>query len=374
MKSKIGPMDLRSVNTMLYELTCLHRWSDVLVVPGKYTEIAKQAFNCMIAFIWSQEAIHEGHSIDFTIFPKVAISRGFVKSFQCDIPETNFDRIFHLGNVSKETFEEMIDSQISKITTESFRQHLIFDSNSLESRIYKGATKLATLLELQEIKNAISLKDYRKKQQQLLDIVSSYSDLPGFKKMISPNYMELFRDFSQLRNRIRWAKHPSIVKCNVLGHLFDTAVFAYLMSLEVNPKNKSLAVKYFFMGIFHDFPEKWTGDMPSPIKDSINGLRTATEEFEKEVMEKYVYARLPAYQKRALKGIMLEDEINASFKKFFKKSDNYSAFIECWRELDSGSHHKYYFDVIESDYRDKEKLPYNFRLLTEELYDILLYR
>ena len=92
MKQKFLADDLQSINSMLYELTCLRRWSEVLVDAGKYTQLAKQAFNCMIAYVWSVEASHDGAKIDFSIYPKVAISRGFVKSYQCDIPEYNFQR------------------------------------------------------------------------------------------------------------------------------------------------------------------------------------------------------------------------------------------------------------------------------------------
>ena len=374
MKQKVLAKDLFSINSVLFELTCLRRWSEVLVEAGKYTELCKQALNSMIAYIWAIEATHEGYHIDFTLFPKISISRAYTKSYQCDIPEVNLDRIFHLGHVSKESFDEMIKSQISKVTSENFRQHLVFNPTSLEARIYRAATKLATLLELQEIQNGISKRAYSKKYNQLQADLKVFSDLPGYNQMVSHNYMEIFNDFSQLRNRIRWAKHPNIIKCSVLGHHFDTAVFAYLMSLELKPNDEKLATQYFFMGIFHDLPEKWTGDMPSPIKDAIPGLREATEDFENEVMETNVYSLLPDYQVEAIRSVMLEDKANVAMKKLVKKSDYFSAYVECWRELDSGSRHKYYVSVLENDYNNKEKLPQNFRFLTEELYGVLFYR
>ena len=359
MKQQITPMDLRSVNTMLYELTCLRRWSEVFVDPGKYTELAKQAFNSMIAYFWACEAVYEGISIDWTIFPKIAISRGFVKSYQCDIPEHNLERIFELGNVSKNDFSEKILEQIRALISEDFNDLLAFNPECIEARIYKAATKLGTIIELQEIQNGISKKEYTKKLKQLQHDFKSFSDLPGYEKMQSENYMEVFRDYSQLRNRIRWAKHPNIIKNSVLGHHFDVAVFSYLMYLEVNPT-------------YADNPSReaiaWTGDMPSPVKDSIPGLRHATEEFENEVMEENVYSLLPDYLVKNLRYVMLEDECNASYKAFSKISDYFGAYVECWRELDAGSRHSYYLDVMKRDFDKKEDLPQNFRLLTEELY------
>ena len=374
MQSIVNAKDLSSINKTLFELACLQRWSEIIVDPGKYSELAKQALNSMITYVWSVEALNEGESIDFTVYPKIIISRALTKCIQCDIPEINLDRIFQLGKVSREDFNKMIFDEYSKQLSENFFNQIKFDDNSIEARIFKASTKLATILELREIKNTISNKDFKKKEKQLMAELKVFSNLQGYEKVNSESYLEVFEDFSQLRNRIRWAKHPNIIKSNVLGHMFDVAIFAYIMSLEVNPDDENLATKYFFMGIFHDFPEKWTGDMPSPIKDSVAGLREATEAFENEVMKENVYSKLPIYQTNYIRDIMLEDEKNIALKKFLKKSDNFSAFIESWRELDSGSHHGYYKDVIVRVYESKEKLPEFFRLLTEKLYGDLFYR
>lgn len=369
MKTIINICDLLAVNKMLFELLCLRRWSEVTVTNGKFTEQSKQALNCMITYFWAHELEHIGHSIDYTKFPKLALFRGFTKTLQCDVSEQNLEIIFNLGNVSKANFTEMIWGEIEKNCSPQFFQHLQVDSNCLEARIYRAATKVSTLLELKEIRGLIAEKDYLLKEKQLHDILDEFSDLPCYEQIMSAPYQEIFRNFSKLRNRIRWAKHPNIVQCSVLGHMYDVAIMAYLMSLEVNPKDENLATKYFFMGIFHDFPEAWTGDMPSPIKDSIPGLRKATELFENMVMEENVYKHLPPYMAEAIRTVMLEDDENALYKTFLKKSDNFSAFVECWREIDAGSHHDYYENVVKNDYKKKETLPQNFRLWMEYLYE-----
>lgn len=361
--------DLLAVNNMLYELLCLRRWSEVTVTNGKFTEVAKQGLNCMITYFWATEIIHTGVEVDFTKFPKLALFRGFTKTMQCDVSESNLDIIFHLGNVSKSSFTEMIWSEVEQNTSKEFFQHLQVEPDCLEARIYRAATKVSTLLELKEIRGLIDEKDYFTKEQQLIAVLDEFSDLPCFDIIMSEAYQEIFRNFSKLRNRIRWAKHPNIVQCSVLGHMFDVACFSYLMSLEVKPSDELLATQYFFMGIFHDSPECWTGDMPSPIKDSIPGLRKATEEFENLVLEQNVYSHLPDHMADAVRGVMLEDEETIQFKVFSKKGDNFSAYVECWREIDAGSHHFYYKNVIETDYQKKETLPTNFRRLMEILHD-----
>lgn len=368
-KSIIAPKDLDAINNMLYELLCLHRWSEVTVTSGSFTEQSKQGLNCMISYIWAQEAKHAGFCVDFTIFPKIALFRGFTKTQQCDVSETNLDTIFKLGNVSKANFSEMIWGVIENNCSPEFFKHLQVDPSCLEAQIYKAATKVATLLEIREIRGLIAKTDYSLKEAQQLEVVNSFANLPCFDIIMSDSYQEIFRNFAKLRNRIRWAKHPNLIPCSVLGHMYDVGVFAYLMSLEVNPLDEELATQYFFMGVFHDLPECWTGDMPSPIKDSIPGLRKATEEFENQVMEEHVYSHLPTHMTNALRAVMLEDEVNLQYKVFLKKSDNFSAYVECWRQIDAGSHHKYFKNVVRTDYLGKEKLPQNFRLLTEFLYN-----
>lgn len=369
LKCIVSPQDLEAVNHMLDELICLHRWSEVTVTSGSFTEQSKQGLNCMIAYIWAQEMKHAGFSVDFTKFPKIALFRGFTKTQQCDVSETNLDTIFRLGNVSKANFAEMIWGVIEENCSPEFFNHLQVDPDCLEAQIYRAATKVATLLELKEIRGLIAPKDYSLKVTQQLDVIRKFSNLPCYDIIMSDAYQEIFRNFAKLRNRIRWAKHPNIIPCSVLGHMYDVGIFAYLMSLEVNPCDENLATQYFFMGVFHDLPECWTGDMPSPIKDSIPGLRKATEEFENMVMQENVYSHLPPHMTNALRAVMLEDEENVQYKKFLKKSDNFSAYVECWRQIDAGSHHKYFQNVVRTDYQNKEKLPQNFRLLTEALYN-----
>lgn len=369
MKPIVNISDLLAVNDMLFELLCLRRWSEVTVTNGKFTEQSKQALNCMITYFWANELEHAGHTIDYTKFPKLALFRGFTKTLQCDVSEQNLEIIFKLGNVSKSNFTEMIWSEIEKKCSPEFYQHLQVDSNCLEARIYRAATKVSTMLELKEIRGLIAEKDYLLKEKQLQEVLKEFYDLPCFEQIMSAPYQEIFRNFSKLRNRIRWAKHPNIVQCSVLGHMYDVACMAYLMSLEVDPLNEELATKYFFMGIFHDFPEAWTGDMPSPIKDCLPGLRKATELFENMVMEENVYKHLPPYMAEAIRSVMLEDDENTEHKTFLKKSDNFSAFVECWREIDAGSHHDYYENVVKNDYKKKESLPQNFRLWMEYLYE-----
>ena len=94
---------------------------------------------------------------------------------------------------------------------------------------------------------------------------------------IHGSIFKILAKISKLRNQNRWAITCYSVKCSVLGHLFDTGVFAYFMSLELDPEDEKIATEMFLMGIYHDIAETWTTDVPSPIKDRVAGLRKGTE-------------------------------------------------------------------------------------------------
>jgi len=128
------------------------------------------------------------------------------------------------------------------------------------------------------------------------------------------------------------------------------------------------ATNIFFIGAFHDFPEAWTGDMPSPIKDAIPGLRDATERYEQEMLKKKVYSVLTPYMAEAIKKVMMEEEVNREVKSFLKQADYFSADSECYRQLIAGSKDKYFLNVLNKSYIRKENLSPAFRQTLEAMY------
>ena len=182
------------------------------------------------------------------------------------------------------------------------------------------------------------------------------------------------RRISRLRNANRWAAFPYIVDCNVLGHLFDTAVFAYFIGLEKFNYDEKLAAKMYFMGIFHDIAEAWTTDIPSDIKDRIPGFREATEYFEDWMLETYLYKVIPDFLELKIKDVMFEDRANLPYKKLMKGADYLSADSECWRQYVAGSRESYFltsavqgFDKQLYDGRKAELPP-----IARELHDTIL--
>jgi 5'-deoxynucleotidase YfbR-like HD superfamily hydrolase len=192
--------------------------------------------------------------------------------------------------------------------------------------------------------------DYANKYADVLkDIDDMAKEVPAV-RVLSKNFespmFKVLKKITNLRNQNRWAVRSYRVDCSVLGHSFDTGVFAYLISLYTG-KDEKAAAKIFFEGIWHDVPETWTKDIPSPTKDAYSGFREASEEFEIECLQKYLYNAFEYdYLRNSIKSIMLEEAENKENKKLLKNADYLSADSECWRQLVAGSNDRYFRDKV----------------------------
>ena len=338
MKKIITIKNLEELNQVFKRLNSIRRWTS-LITEGKYNELSKQGLNCAICYVLAKQAEASGWDINWDRFPQIAIHRAFQKAYvNYDTPEHILSGICEMGNLQFEKcFKEVTNQIIEENTNEEFVTFLKEGIGTVEERIYQAATKIATFLELKEIKKSIN-GAYDSKYMEVLKSMYTYEDIPDFKMLSSEegSYFKLFREISKLRNQNRWAAYSYLVDCPVLGHLFDTAVFAYFMAIEKG-ETESVATKCFFMGIFHDIPEAFTRDIPSPIKDKIPGFRDLTEKYELLMMEKEVYPVVSESMKVALKEIMFEDEANIKFKALMKGADYMSAVTEIWRQLKAGS-------------------------------------
>lgn len=335
-------MDMEKIYEALNKLNQgnnnLRRWTS-FITKGSHDEISKQALNSAICYMLAVEVQKAGLKVNFNLFPKIAIYRSFQKVYvNYDIPEHILEEICYLGKIDfNENFKTATLNTIRDVAGEEFAEFLKQGCDTLEERIYKAATKIATLLELKEIKNNVN-GDYDEKYEEIISSMTKYEDIPGFEDLRDQNggYWKVFKDISKLRYQNRWASYSYQVECSVLGHLFETAEYAYFMALEKG-YTEDVATKCFFMGIFHDIPETYTRDIPSPIKDSIPNFRKITEAYELEMMRKNMYPFVSKKGREALENVMFETSENASFKVLIKGADYMSAIAEIWRQLKAGT-------------------------------------
>lgn len=339
--------NLQAVNEVFKRLNILRRWTSI-TTDDKYNELAKQALNCITAFMLASEYEKQGNIVNWERFPKIAIYRAFQKVYvYFDTPEHLIDEICNLGNINRDCFNMATKEIIQELTNDEFSDFISEGIGTTEMEIYRAATKIATLIELEE--NSPLMKnngEYRDKYSEIENSLRNFSHISGVSDFSDPTgeIFKLLLKISKLRNQNRWAVQPYTINCSVLGHLFDTGVLAYFIGLEHFEWNEKISTKMFFMGIFHDLAEVWTSDVPSPIKDRISGFRAATEKYESMVLNKNLYSRVPEFLAAKLRSVMFEEEANSSFHSIMKSADYLSADSECWRQYISGSRDPYFLE------------------------------
>ena len=228
-------------------------------------------------------------------------------------------------------------------------EHISGLEHTFEMQIYKAATAIATYIEAIEIKPLISEEQHTQIMERQIKRLNKYKDFPIVRDILSgtPNDMfNLFKEFSRLRNRIRWVKRAPLRNYSVLGHSYDVAVINYLFCLNDNPNDIERAEKGFYVGLFHDLAENWTGDMPSPVKNEVPGLRAKTEEIEIKVLNSFVFPSLPDWLVPKFKEIMLELIPNRNLRDFYKIADDFAATVEAATQLMIGSTDTYFANVV----------------------------
>lgn len=355
--------DITGCIEIVRSLNCIPRWSaQIGHLQDSYTEVAKLGLNCQIAVILFKLVMHEQeNNIRFTEYPKVrpellpriAFYRAFEKYEKCDILDETYGTLFDDDPELKNGFETYMNNKVIALTSPEFFNHISGLENCFEMKIYKAATAIATYYESLEIKRQISEKKYAEIQIRQLKRLKKYEEFPVVSEILNGSdkisdystLRETFENLSALRNRIRWVKRVPLRCYSVLGHSFDVAAYNYLLALHDNPCDISKAVKGFYVGLYHDIAEVWTGDMPSPLKDAIPGLRKKTEELERAMLEEHIFPFIPEWLLPEFKGYMLEF-LPEEEHRYYKFGDNLAAYVEAATQIIAGSKDNYFIDVV----------------------------
>lgn len=348
---------VKSTNEMLKRLIQLGRWTDV-ISDHSFNEMAKQALNSLICYILACFVEQSGQFIDWTRFPQYALYRAFEKTYVVfGTPKQKYLEIFQMGifqmgkNISPSEFERATKHKITEVVDSQFSDFLTSSLGTNEARIFKAATTIATYIELLQLQNRCESNKYTERLAEVISDMTQYNDIPGFNRINNTNsnlfkLLQFISD-SYLRHHTRWCEFGYVKSCTILGHLYSTAVWAYIMSLEENPEDEALATKRYFMGIFHDIAEAWTTDFPSPIKDYIVGLRKACELFEEKSLEENIYKIIPEFLCKKIHEVMFEEPENApKHKALIKGADYFSADTECWLQYQLGTRDPYFWGAI----------------------------
>lgn len=144
-----------------------------------------------------------------------------------------------------------------------------------------------------------------------------------------------FALLSRLKNIDRWALMRNADRENVMEHSHMVAVLAHalavirrdVMGVPCSPDRCAAAA------LFHDAPEIFTGDMPTPVKYHDPEMRSAYRRVEEGAIAKLV-SGLPEIM-RPEYDMLLRDE--GGVRDIVKAADKLSAYIKCVEELKTGN-------------------------------------
>ena len=143
-----------------------------------------------------------------------------------------------------------------------------------------------------------------------------------------------FAYLSRLRYISRWGLMRNSEPENVQEHSYMTAVLAHALAAirrdvfggEADPDAAAAAA------LFHDAPEVFTGDMPTPVKYFDPVLRSAYGKVEQAASDRLLNS-LPE-PLRPVYGPMVREEQE---RELVKAADKLSAYLKCVTELHAGN-------------------------------------
>lgn len=146
-----------------------------------------------------------------------------------------------------------------------------------------------------------------------------------------------FAFISRMRYISRWGLMRNTEQENIQEHSHMVAVLAHALAVirrdvfhgQADPEKAATAALY------HDAPEIFTGDLPTPVKYYNPEIRTAYKEVE-AISAGKLLSMLPTEMRPAYDGL-LHEEYDRETHELVKAADKLSAHIKCLEELKAGN-------------------------------------
>ena len=133
----------------------------------------------------------------------------------------------------------------------------------------------------------------------------------------------------------RWGLMRNAREETLSEHACECAVLAHALALIGNRcfGKKYDADRAATLALFHDVPEVYTGDLPTPIKYFDERSKDAYDAVESQAIEALL-SKLPAELRPDYEGIFAEDE---TLTPLVKAADKLCAYLKCLEETRSGN-------------------------------------
>jgi 5'-deoxynucleotidase len=140
---------------------------------------------------------------------------------------------------------------------------------------------------------------------------------------------------SRMKNIDRWALMRNADRENVMEHSYMVAVLAHALAVIrrdvfggiISPEMCAAAA------LFHDAPEIFTGDMPTPVKYHDDEMISAYKRVEETAVNKLALS-LPDKMRPEYEALLND---GGEVRDLVKAADKLSAYIKCIEELKTGN-------------------------------------
>jgi putative hydrolase of HD superfamily len=307
------------------------RWNDH-IRPLDFCELDKQAHKMIIAYIVAKFEEEDNEAVDWIKLIEGGIFEFFQRIMLTDLKPEVFREI--MSKKEKELNKwviEKLNNDLSVLKGDFGRrcsEYLLeVDYATREKRILRAAHCLSTKWEFGIVYPWNSMiYGIENTKNEIEESIAAFDDLEGIKKLVINKKYYGFLDLcGQLRFQQRWAQAFRIPKTTVLGHMLTVAIFAYILSIEMNASEKR---KYnnFYSSLFHDLPEILTKDIIKPVKSSIAGFEDIIKDYEKKQINERILPLIPKDWHKEMQ-YFVEDEFsdkiikNGNVKKVVNAAD-----------------------------------------------------
>ncbi len=147
-----------------------------------------------------------------------------------------------------------------------------------------------------------------------------------------------YATLSRMRYITRWALMRNTREENLCEHSHDVAVISHALAVLTNTRFGGHADEGYcvLLSLYHDAPEIFTGDLPTPVKYGNSAIHGAYRELETQAASKLLLM-LPEDLRESYENLLLDAEDHPLERRLVKAADKIAAVLKCVEELASGN-------------------------------------
>ncbi len=148
------------------------------------------------------------------------------------------------------------------------------------------------------------------------------------------DHSHFFAQLARMSLISRWALMRNASQENIAEHSLQVAMVAHMMALIENRLTGSTidASKAAVAAMYHDAPEVFTGDLPTPVKYQNPHMAQEYRKLEKMAEEKLVNM-LPEEFREEFSQVIRGDMVDPQIRRIVKDADTMCAYLKCMSEL-----------------------------------------